>query len=200
MSWSGFKKAANRATTQISMKVGSVERTDDSAFRVEDEKFKLWVANFTLYRSRLELGDHSEGGRQVTRVRWIIVIVSWPPEMGLEWSRWGTLRCLVTLKRCVNKLGGARTGVLEIKGVLCVAQSLNSFVPIKDSLCWPPSISRIEPESRRILKRFTKKRKLTWTQFDPFQLLRLESVPLSTCSSVQTQGKQLWVQMLTREP
>jgi len=41
MSWSGLKKAANRATTQISMKVGQVERTDDSAFRLEDEKFKL---------------------------------------------------------------------------------------------------------------------------------------------------------------
>ncbi|GAA5873536.1 hypothetical protein JCM16303_001157 [Sporobolomyces ruberrimus] len=45
MSWSGLKKAANRATTQISMKVGSVERTDDSAFRLEDEKFKLLEKN-----------------------------------------------------------------------------------------------------------------------------------------------------------
>ncbi|GAA5835360.1 hypothetical protein JCM5353_001754 [Sporobolomyces roseus] len=45
MSWSGLKKAANRATTQISMKVGQVERTDDSAFRLEDEKFKLLEKN-----------------------------------------------------------------------------------------------------------------------------------------------------------
>ncbi|GAA5863405.1 hypothetical protein JCM1840_007515 [Sporobolomyces johnsonii] len=47
MSWSGFKKAASRATTQISMKVGQVERTDDHAFKVEDERFKLLEKNST---------------------------------------------------------------------------------------------------------------------------------------------------------
>ncbi|GAA6062295.1 hypothetical protein JCM10212_004383 [Sporobolomyces blumeae] len=47
MSWSGFKKAASRAGTQLSMKVGSVERTDDSTFKVEDEKFKVLEKNST---------------------------------------------------------------------------------------------------------------------------------------------------------
>ena len=41
MSWAGLKKAASRAGTQVSMKLGQVERTDDSAFKVEEERFKV---------------------------------------------------------------------------------------------------------------------------------------------------------------
>ncbi|GAA6000827.1 hypothetical protein JCM10207_004678 [Rhodosporidiobolus poonsookiae] len=45
MSWAGLKKAANRAGTQFSMKIGQVERTDDSAFNVEAERFKILEKN-----------------------------------------------------------------------------------------------------------------------------------------------------------
>ena len=44
MSWAGLKKAASRAGTQFSQKIGQVERTDDSAFAVEAERFKQCVA------------------------------------------------------------------------------------------------------------------------------------------------------------
>ncbi|GAA5902877.1 hypothetical protein JCM8208_006500 [Rhodotorula glutinis] len=40
MSWAGLKKAASRAGTQISQKIGQVERTDDSAFTHEAARFK----------------------------------------------------------------------------------------------------------------------------------------------------------------
>lgn len=45
MSWAGLKKAASRAGTQVSMKLGQVERTDDSAFRVEEDRFKVLDKN-----------------------------------------------------------------------------------------------------------------------------------------------------------
>ncbi|GAA5887276.1 hypothetical protein JCM3774_000619, partial [Rhodotorula dairenensis] len=45
MSWAGLKKAASRAGTQVSMKLGQVERTDDSAFKVEEERFKVLDKN-----------------------------------------------------------------------------------------------------------------------------------------------------------
>ncbi|BGP13254.1 hypothetical protein JCM10213_004976 [Rhodosporidiobolus nylandii] len=47
MSWAGLKKATNRMGTQLSMKIGQVERTDDSAFAVEAERFKLLEKNST---------------------------------------------------------------------------------------------------------------------------------------------------------
>lgn len=40
MSWAGLKKAASRAGTQFSQKIGQVERTDDSAFTHEAARFK----------------------------------------------------------------------------------------------------------------------------------------------------------------
>jgi hypothetical protein len=35
MSWTGFKKGVNRATTQVLMKTGQVERTNDRDFETE---------------------------------------------------------------------------------------------------------------------------------------------------------------------
>lgn len=39
MSWSGFKKAVNRGTTQVLMKTGQVERTQDREFDIEERRF-----------------------------------------------------------------------------------------------------------------------------------------------------------------
>lgn len=36
MSWAGFKKNVNRATTQVMMKTGHVERTNDRDYEVEE--------------------------------------------------------------------------------------------------------------------------------------------------------------------
>ena len=36
MSWAGFKKNVNRATTQVMMKTGHVERTSDRDYEVEE--------------------------------------------------------------------------------------------------------------------------------------------------------------------
>lgn len=40
MSWTGFKKAANRAGTQILMKTGQVERTNDRDFETELRRYR----------------------------------------------------------------------------------------------------------------------------------------------------------------
>lgn len=44
MSWAGFKKNVNRATTQVMMKTGHVEKTNDRDYEVEE---------------RLDIGDSS---------------------------------------------------------------------------------------------------------------------------------------------
>jgi hypothetical protein len=36
MSWAGFKKNVNRATTQVMMKTGHVEKTHDRDYEVEE--------------------------------------------------------------------------------------------------------------------------------------------------------------------
>jgi hypothetical protein len=36
MSWAGFKKNVNRATTQVMMKTGHVEKTNDRDYEVEE--------------------------------------------------------------------------------------------------------------------------------------------------------------------
>jgi hypothetical protein len=41
MSWAGFKKNVNRATTQVMMKTGHVERTNDRDYEVE-ERYDEW--------------------------------------------------------------------------------------------------------------------------------------------------------------
>jgi len=40
MSWTGFKKGVNRATTQVLMKAGQVERTNDRDFETEHRRFR----------------------------------------------------------------------------------------------------------------------------------------------------------------
>ncbi|KAI8598050.1 hypothetical protein EDD21DRAFT_326198 [Dissophora ornata] len=40
MSWSGFKKNLNRATTSVLSKTGSIERTTDREFEEEEKRFK----------------------------------------------------------------------------------------------------------------------------------------------------------------
>ncbi|KAK8169896.1 BAR domain-containing protein [Phyllosticta citrichinensis] len=40
MSWSGFKKGVNRATTQVMMKTGHVERTNDRDFETELRRYR----------------------------------------------------------------------------------------------------------------------------------------------------------------
>ncbi|PSK55775.1 hob3-like protein [Elsinoe australis] len=40
MSWAGFKKNVNRATTQVMMKTGHVERTNDRDYAVEERRYR----------------------------------------------------------------------------------------------------------------------------------------------------------------
>jgi len=40
MSWTGFKKGVNRATTQVLMKTGQVERTNDRDFETEQRRYR----------------------------------------------------------------------------------------------------------------------------------------------------------------
>lgn len=40
MSWAGFKKVANRATTQVMMKTGHVEKTNDRDYEVEERRYR----------------------------------------------------------------------------------------------------------------------------------------------------------------
>jgi len=40
MSWAGFKKNVNRATTQVMMKTGHVEKTNDRDYEVEERRYR----------------------------------------------------------------------------------------------------------------------------------------------------------------
>jgi len=40
MSWGGFKKSINRAGTQLMQKTGQLERSDDSRFKEEENKYR----------------------------------------------------------------------------------------------------------------------------------------------------------------
>ncbi|BDD61991.1 BAR adaptor protein Hob3 [Monascus purpureus] len=40
MSWAGFKKNVNRATTQVMMKTGHVERTNDRDYEIEERRYR----------------------------------------------------------------------------------------------------------------------------------------------------------------
>ncbi|KAK6362074.1 BAR adaptor protein Hob3 [Orbilia blumenaviensis] len=44
MSWAGFKKTVNRATTQVMMKAGQIERTNDREYEVEERRFRVMEA------------------------------------------------------------------------------------------------------------------------------------------------------------
>ncbi|KAJ3557600.1 hypothetical protein NPX13_g9892 [Xylaria arbuscula] len=44
MSWAGFKKNVNRATTQVMMKTGHVEKTNDRDYEVEERRFRTMEA------------------------------------------------------------------------------------------------------------------------------------------------------------
>ncbi|KJR87657.1 protein hob3 [Sporothrix schenckii 1099-18] len=47
MSWAGFKKNVNRATTQVMMKTGHVEKTSDRDYEVEERRFHTMEAAAT---------------------------------------------------------------------------------------------------------------------------------------------------------
>jgi len=44
MSWAGFKKNVNRATTQVMMKTGHVEKTNDRDYEVEERRYRTLEA------------------------------------------------------------------------------------------------------------------------------------------------------------
>jgi len=41
MSWAGFKKTVNRATTQVMMKAGQIDKTNDREYEVEERRFRV---------------------------------------------------------------------------------------------------------------------------------------------------------------
>ncbi|KAK5716847.1 BAR adaptor protein Hob3 [Elasticomyces elasticus] len=55
MSWSGFKKAASRAGTQVMMKTGHVEKTSDREYEVEERRYR------TLESASLRLQKEAKG-------------------------------------------------------------------------------------------------------------------------------------------
>ncbi|KAK1052500.1 BAR adaptor protein Hob3 [Friedmanniomyces endolithicus] len=55
MSWSGFKKAASRAGTQVMMKTGQVEKTSDREYEVEERRYR------TLESASLRLQKEAKG-------------------------------------------------------------------------------------------------------------------------------------------
>ncbi|KAK3117323.1 BAR adaptor protein Hob3 [Teratosphaeriaceae sp. CCFEE 6253] len=55
MSWSGFKKAASRAGTQVMMKTGHVEKTSDRSYEVEERRYR------TLESASLRLQKEAKG-------------------------------------------------------------------------------------------------------------------------------------------
>jgi hypothetical protein len=55
MSWSGFKKNVGRATTQVMMKTGHVERTSDREYEVEERRYR------TLESASLRLQKEAKG-------------------------------------------------------------------------------------------------------------------------------------------
>jgi amphiphysin len=44
MSWSGFKKSINRGTTQLMMKTGHIDKTNDREYEVEERRFRTMEA------------------------------------------------------------------------------------------------------------------------------------------------------------
>ncbi|KAF8457979.1 BAR domain-containing protein [Terfezia claveryi] len=44
MSWAGFKKTVNRATVQVMMKAGQIEKTSDRDYEVEERRFRAMEA------------------------------------------------------------------------------------------------------------------------------------------------------------
>jgi amphiphysin len=48
MSWAGFKKNVNRATTQVMMKTGHVERTNDRDYEIEERYEQAWICIFEI--------------------------------------------------------------------------------------------------------------------------------------------------------
>jgi bridging integrator 3 len=50
MSWAGFKKNVNRATTQVMMKTGHVEKTNDRDYEVEERCGLGTVTSHSLAR------------------------------------------------------------------------------------------------------------------------------------------------------
>ncbi|KAI5479698.1 hypothetical protein MNV49_002957 [Pseudohyphozyma bogoriensis] len=45
MSWSGLKKAINRSGTTLMQKTGQIDKTDDSAFKEEEQRYRLLEKN-----------------------------------------------------------------------------------------------------------------------------------------------------------
>jgi len=61
MSWSGFKKTVGRATTQVMMKTGQVEKTNDRDFETEHRRYR------TMEASSLKLQKETKGWLDAVR-------------------------------------------------------------------------------------------------------------------------------------
>jgi amphiphysin len=70
MSWTGFKKGVNRATTQVLMKAGQVERTNDRDFETEHRRFRtMETAANKLQKEAKGYLDSLRGGLGVSTAR-----------------------------------------------------------------------------------------------------------------------------------
>jgi hypothetical protein len=65
MSWAGFKKNVNRATTQVMMKTGHVERTSDRDYEVE-ERYLGPTSSTDSSDSAQAIQNNGGGGEPVT--------------------------------------------------------------------------------------------------------------------------------------
>ncbi|KFY86225.1 hypothetical protein V500_07783 [Pseudogymnoascus sp. VKM F-4518 (FW-2643)] len=65
MSWAGFKKNVNRATTQVMMKTGHVEKTNDRDYEVEERRYRTMEA--ASLRLQKEAKGYLDSLRAMTR-------------------------------------------------------------------------------------------------------------------------------------
>ncbi|KAF7115042.1 hypothetical protein CNMCM5793_001078 [Aspergillus hiratsukae] len=67
MSWAGFKKNVNRATTQVMMKTGHVERTNDRDYEIEERRYRTMEA--AANRLQKEAKGYLDSLRGVSMIR-----------------------------------------------------------------------------------------------------------------------------------
>ena len=71
MSWAGFKKNVNRATTQVMMKTGHVERTNDRDFETELRRYRtMGTAANKLQKEAKGYLDSLRGAEDKTNRKW----------------------------------------------------------------------------------------------------------------------------------
>lgn len=95
MSWAGFKKSVNRTTTQVLMKTGQVEKTNDRDYEVEERRYRTMEAAAT--RLQKEARGYLDSLRSMTRSQMAIAetidafygewkIPGWRKEGGGGWG------------------------------------------------------------------------------------------------------------------